>query len=187
MERVFRAPPLGRRIGEWRDDLGDLEKRPRPSVDEHERRGVGPPRSLVHEMNLHTVDRCLELRQLIEAALLLTPVERGPPVRDELLQIGEIRPVLPTRAVDLIGKTRPCQPLLQIRQNRVRHVDPEGDDRVAVGLRPGCGSELNCRRSRRNLASHCERRNRENDSGGPPSIDHDGSAYLPCTSGARRI
>src|SRR5258708_678639 len=58
---------MGRGIRERSDDFGDLEERPRPAMDEHERNGVGPARSLVDEVNIHAVDRRLELRQLIEA------------------------------------------------------------------------------------------------------------------------
>ena len=57
------------------------------------------------EVNGDAVDGRRELRKLIEPAFLLAPVERRPPVGDELFEIREIGPVVPARAVDLARET----------------------------------------------------------------------------------
>ena len=60
--------------------------------------------------------------------LLLPPIELIAPVRYQLLHVAKVRAVLPAGAVDLVGETRPGQPLLQIAQHLVGHVDLERDD-----------------------------------------------------------
>ena len=82
------------------------------------------------------VDVGRELIELIEPPLGSAPVERLAPVGDELLEIRQVRAVIPVRAGDLTGKARARQALLQIGKNRIFDMDLERDDRF---LAPGQG------------------------------------------------
>ena len=94
-----------------------------PAVRDRERQRVWILRPLMHEMDVEPIDRGFELRQLIEPALLRSPVKRVSPVRHQGLVIREVRPVLPARTGDLVWKTRARQPPLQIGQYCFGHLN----------------------------------------------------------------
>ena len=54
------------------------------------------------EVNVETVDVRLELIELVEPPLLRAPVERVAPVGDELLEIRQIRSVVPAGSVEAV-------------------------------------------------------------------------------------
>jgi hypothetical protein len=57
IERVGRGAPGRSRVGKRRDDVEELDDRPGPPVDQHERRGVGLGRAHVQEVQVLPVDR----------------------------------------------------------------------------------------------------------------------------------
>ena len=75
-------------------------------MGENQGQRLGLLRARVDEMNAQAVDVRLELVEAIELALLSTPVELVLPVVAELLQIAELRSIVPAGAFELVGKTR---------------------------------------------------------------------------------
>ncbi len=101
-----------------------------------QRAGVRMTRSLVDEVHGDAVDRRRELRKLVEPPLLRAPVEAGPPVRHQRLEVGQIGAGLPAGALDLVGKARVGQPRPQITQRGLGDVDPERHDGLTGRLGP---------------------------------------------------
>ena len=128
VKRVLRPPPVGDRIRQRPDDLGELRERPRPAVGQDQRKGVRLRRPAVHEVDVEAVDAGLELLELVEPALLRPPVELVAPVLDELPQVGLVHPEPPSDSLRLIRQARPRQALAQVRQHFVRNVDGERFD-----------------------------------------------------------
>src|SRR5262245_59585810 len=102
-------------------------------MDQDERRRLGMARTPVDEVDLEPVDGREELGKLIELPLLLAPIEGGSPVIDELFQIGEVGPIIPSRALDLARVPCSREPFFEVPQNRLRNVDAVRHD-VARGL-----------------------------------------------------
>jgi len=75
-------------------------------VDEHERDRVRAARALVDEVDLDAVDRRLELVELVQFAFLRAPVVLIAPIRDQLLEVRGIRPVVPVGIVEAVGVLR---------------------------------------------------------------------------------
>src|SRR5262249_37144533 len=65
------------------------------------------------------------MRQAVERGLLCPPVKFGPPVCDQLLDIGQIRAIVPCRARDLLGPAGTGEALTQVHQHLVWNVDGE--------------------------------------------------------------
>ncbi len=140
VKRVGVAAAVAGGIHEQIADLHELEKRSRPAVDQDDRHRVGRARSPVHEVDVEAVNPGLELRQLVEAALLRPPVVAIAPVGGQLPEIREVGAVVPARARQLIGKPGLCQALLEIAQDRVRHLNLERNNRVRL-RRGGSGEQ----------------------------------------------
>jgi hypothetical protein len=83
----------------------------------------------MNEVDVEAIDLRLELRKLIELALLSAPVEARPPVGHQLAEIREVGAVIPARPFNLAGKARACQAIFQVRQHGVGNGDLERDDR----------------------------------------------------------
>ena len=62
MESVRRAAAMGRRIGQWIDDLQLLDHRARPSMRDDQGQRVVMFRANVNEVNVQPVDLGNELR-----------------------------------------------------------------------------------------------------------------------------
>jgi hypothetical protein len=91
------------------------------------------------EVNVETVDVRLELIELVEPTLLRAPVERVAPVGDELLEIRQVRSVVPTRSDDGIREAGLRQSRAQVAQDLVGDMNLERKDGGAIGcaLRAG--------------------------------------------------
>jgi len=76
-------------------------------------------------VDVQSVDVGLELIEFVEAPLLFTPVKLVMPVLHELFHVRQIGSVVPAGALDLIREPRPCEPFLQIIQDRLRDADLE--------------------------------------------------------------
>src|SRR5271168_1766983 len=85
MERVRRAPLVGRGIGERLDDLQLLDDRAGPPVRDDQRQRVLALRANVDEMDVQAVDLGDEMRQGVQTRLALAPVIVRPPVASKLL------------------------------------------------------------------------------------------------------
>ena len=129
VKRIVRVAAVSGGIGERADDLRELSDGSRPAMGHSERKGVGVLRALVNEMNVEAVDAGRELVELVETLLGGSPVELLAPVGDELLEIRQVRAVIPVRAGDLSGKSRARQALLQIGKDGIFDVNLERDDR----------------------------------------------------------
>ena len=103
MEGVLGLATMSRRIGQRADHLLELHKRPRPTVDQHQRQGILVPGPLVDEVQVHAVDVGLEVRPSVESLLLGPPVVLGLPVPDEFLEIAEVGAIGPVGVRDPIG------------------------------------------------------------------------------------
>src|ERR1700730_15255932 len=84
----------------------------------------------MNEVNVEPVEVRLELVELIQPPLLRPPVVPVAPVRNQFLEVGEVRSVVPPYLGNFVGEAGPRQPLLQVGQHGVRDVNFEWDDRV---------------------------------------------------------
>ena len=85
-------------------------------------------RPAVDEVDRQAVDRGRELLEPVQRALLRAPVEPVAPVRDQLLQIGDVGAVGPAVALQRLGTARVPQARLQVGEHRIRHADRERTD-----------------------------------------------------------
>src|SRR5688572_20405399 len=76
---------MGRRIGQWLDELELLEDRTRPSVRNDDRQRILMLRTDMDEVNVETIDLGDEVRQRVEPRLDLAPVVFRAPVASQLL------------------------------------------------------------------------------------------------------
>ena len=123
VERIRGVAAVRRGVGQRTDDLLEIPERPRPAVAQDQRRGVGACTGLMDEVDRHAVDVRLVVREPVHGALGPAPVVLGPPILDQLLQIGLVRAVRPFLVGELAGPTRLVQPISQVVQHRVRYVD----------------------------------------------------------------
>ena len=79
------------------------------------------------------VDGRLELVELIEALFLRTPVVLVTPIVDELLDVAQVRAVLPPGIRDLVWEPHLREALLEIGENCVRDLDRERYDGRRLG------------------------------------------------------
>ena len=79
----------------------------------------------VDEVDRLAIDAGAEVLELVEPRLLRSPVVLVAPVLHELAQVADRRPVLPARALDLVGKAGLRQPAPEVVQHRV--VDADGE------------------------------------------------------------
>src|SRR5262249_56298213 len=102
-------------------------------ADREGKRG-GMRRAGVDEVDGRAADRRAELRQLVEARLLGSPVVLVAPIHDEVAQISDRKPVLPPCALDLVGEARLRQADAEIVEDLVVDPDLEAlDQRTTTG------------------------------------------------------
>src|SRR4029450_11269727 len=77
------------------DDLGPVPERPGPAVGEDQRRRVRADPGPAHEVHRHALDLDAVVLVGVDPSLGLAPVVVGPPVVDELLQVGAVHAVVP--------------------------------------------------------------------------------------------
>jgi hypothetical protein len=117
VEGVVRISPVASRVAQQRDDLRELKECARPAVGEDQRQGVGPFAPLVDEVEAEAVDLGAEVGEAVDALLLLSPVETALPVLDQLPHVGEVRPVVPVSAGDLVRSSRAGEAFPQVIEN----------------------------------------------------------------------
>jgi hypothetical protein len=79
-------------------------------------------------MDARAVDFGPEVRQLVEPALLGSPVELGPPVLHHLVEIGQVCAIPPLGPIDLVRPAGPAEAFFQVLQGCFGDVDLEGLD-----------------------------------------------------------
>ena len=77
------------------------------------------------KVNPHAIKGSAKVREAVQRGFLGPPVKLRAPVVDQLLDIGQIRAIVPRRARDLTGPAGAGEALTQIRQHLVRHMDSE--------------------------------------------------------------
>ena len=97
-------------------------------MDEQQRLGIGAAAFLANEMDLEAVDIGGEMLEPIQLGLVLAPVVLGAPVVEQLAHVGEVGAVLPSGIGHLVGQTRAREPILQVLQNIIGHIDSKGFD-----------------------------------------------------------
>ena len=155
VKRVGRVAAVRGRVGQRADHLQELGHRPGPPVGDDERQRILFGGALVDEVDVEPIDHGLILIQRVEAPLRRPPVELVAPVGDQVGHVAELRPVVPPDVLQLIGQAGARQPLAQIVEHGVRHVDRERPDcrRIGLTLR-GC---LARRREHRTRHHHRDR------------------------------
>ena len=73
----------------------------------------------MNEVNTHAIKGSAKVREAVQCDLLDPPVKLGAPVVDQLLNIGQIRAIVPGRAPDLTGPAGAGEALTQLRQHLV--------------------------------------------------------------------
>lgn len=82
MKGILSAATVGDRVGERPDHFVKFHERSGPAMTEYQWQGIGVLRSLVNKVNVEAVDVGFELLELIEPALLRTPIESVAPIPD---------------------------------------------------------------------------------------------------------
>ncbi len=90
-------------MGERPNELLKLQNRAGPSVNQHQRYGVGAGRALMDKINLLSINFRCELVKLIDLRFLRTPVVAVLPIVREFPNLLDVGAVLPGRARKLIG------------------------------------------------------------------------------------
>jgi hypothetical protein len=113
MEGVRRVAAVGAGVGERPDHVEELDDRARPPVGEHDRQSIGLGRSHVQEVDVLPVDGGDELRELVEAGLVVAPVVGVAPIR-------QLRPASSVRHHPVWGSapgTALREPLVRVVQH----------------------------------------------------------------------
>ncbi len=137
VEGVGGVAAVARGVRQWPNDLVHLEEGAGPAVGDHQRHGVGTLALDVDEVDAETVDVGLELRKLVEHPLVGAPVVDVAPVLAQLLDISEVRAVVPARSRNLVGPARLFEAALQVGQVLIGDVDGERRDRHGSLLQAG--------------------------------------------------
>ncbi len=137
-ERVGRIAAEPRRVGQARDDVEELEHRPRPAMQQQQllRRRTAPRH--VQEVQADAGDVQLVLGKRVQRRFLRAPVEADPPVIDQATQIIHVGAVGPGRVRRLIGEAGAAQPILQVGDRRIGDAEGVGSRRHGVLLRWLC-------------------------------------------------
>ena len=141
VEGVLRGAAVGRRVGERADDVEHLDDRAGPAVRDDQRQRVRVRRPDVDEVDVEAVDLGQELRERVQPrrqpaeVVVIGPVASELPGRREGHALGQVGDRL------LLGPARRAEPLAEVVDVRLGHLDPEGPDGVRVAgcsIRGGC-------------------------------------------------
>jgi hypothetical protein len=127
---VGRLPGL--RVGERFDHVVELDHGARPAVDEQQWRRVGASRPDVQEVHVLSVDCGGVLGVPVDQGFLSPPVERVGPVGGQVLEVAGRHAAFPAGAGQVVAPAGPVQPVAQVVQVGLRHVDAEWLEVVRV-------------------------------------------------------
>ena len=105
-------------------------------MDDENREGLSPIRQGVDEMGRLAIETRPEVGQLVEARLLHSPVVGVAPVLDQVPEIVDRRPVLPSRPLDLVREAGGREALVEVLKDIVVDPDLECFDLLAGHLEP---------------------------------------------------
>ena len=77
------------------------------------------------EVQVQSIDTCLELRNFVQSAFLLSPVVFRSPVLDQFFHVAQVDPVLPAGLVYLVGPAGVGTSLLEVVQYRLLDLNPK--------------------------------------------------------------
>jgi len=108
----------------------DLDENARPTMREQKRNGIGGLALHMHKVDgelLETVtlDRCGELRELVETCFSFLPIETRSPVVAYPLHIARRRPSIPSNVVEFIWVGSPVEALLEVDDASLRKGNSE--------------------------------------------------------------
>ena len=139
---VRRAVSAG--VAERPDGVQEFHERPRPAVEQEQRRGVRLRRLHVQEVDPLAVDLGYVLRIGVQPRFGRPPVEAVTPVLGELTQVVDGHAALPPGPGQAGRPPGPAQAVGKVVQVRLRDVDPEFFDL-------GCGRAGHCQGLRDSL------------------------------------
>ncbi len=94
---------MGSGIREQRDEWQQFNERTGPAMSQDQGNPTPMPRSLMNEMDMDAIESCPKLRKVVEPGLLYSPVKAVLPVIHQLLEVREIRAIVPACSLHLIG------------------------------------------------------------------------------------
>ena len=116
---------MASRVGEQRDDLRDFEDGTGPAMGDEQGQRIGSLATLVDQMNPEPINGGAEVGEAVQCCLLGAPVKLVAPVVNQLLDIGQIRAIVPRCSWNVIGPAGASKALAEICQHLVRNVDGE--------------------------------------------------------------
>src|SRR5262249_39774561 len=125
------------RLCQWLDESEELDDRPGPAVNEHQRYSVRARRALMNEVNLLAVNLHRELIKLVDPRLLGSPVISFLPVDGEIPDLLDICAVFPVCGRELVGPLCTSEPTAEIREHGVCNMHLERTNPCLVDLRLG--------------------------------------------------
>ena len=125
VERIRCIAAVGGGVGQGPDNLQELDDGAGPAMREDQGLGVVLGRANVQKVDVHTVDVGDELWQCIDARLHHPPVVALPPVRAELLHVGEGDALTPVGNRLGLRPPRARQPLFEVPKGRVGNLNLE--------------------------------------------------------------
>ncbi len=132
VEGVLGAAAVGGRVGQRADDVEHLDDRAGPAVRDDQRQRVRVRRLGLDEVDVEAVDLGQELRERVQPrrqpseVVVIGPVASELPGRREGHALGQVGDRL------LLGPARRPEPLAEVVDVRLGHLDPEGPDGVRV-------------------------------------------------------
>ncbi len=140
------SPPWAAGVGQRADDRVVELSRPRPSVQDQQRRRVRALSAYVEEVDRRAIDVDFVLGVGVQPLLRRSPVETIGPVLDQRLDVGRAQAVVLVLVVGVRGEPGGLQPGFQVVQDVLGDIDRErvqgvGPAVVAHGvvLPRGCG------------------------------------------------
>jgi hypothetical protein len=111
----------------------------------NERQRARPDAAHVDVVDAEPTDPGAELRKPVERRLVDAPVVALAPVGDQLAQVGEVRPIGPAGARDLVGEARAREALAEVGEDGVGHGDAIRLDLHAGASMRAAGAGQPCR------------------------------------------
>src|SRR5947208_7736553 len=110
-------------IGERPDNLVHLKEGARPAMRDNQRHGARPLAFDMHKVQAEAVNGGLELWKTVQQAFLWAPVVGIAPVGNQLLEIVQVRPIVPASTGYLVRPAGTLQALLKIADNVIIDLD----------------------------------------------------------------
>ena len=106
-------------MGQRLDQCEKFKDRTRPTVNQHQRYGIGAGRALIDKINLLSINLRRELVKPVDLGFLCTPVVLVLPIIREFSDLLDVSAILPSRARKLIGPFGVRQTASKIDKNVV--------------------------------------------------------------------